>query len=110
MLADTPSPRGSGATLASVDTLSEGFERSVASPLYLVGYVRWDARSDCLIGSSFPCQTINPTAFTGRSQALIPVIAHGILFQVDRRVHVAVVRGLAHRTGPLPRAQRQDFH
>jgi len=33
MLADTPSPRGSGATLASVDTLSEGIERSVASPL-----------------------------------------------------------------------------
>jgi hypothetical protein len=33
MLADTPSPHGSGATLASVGTLSEGFERSVASPL-----------------------------------------------------------------------------
>ena len=44
MLADTSSPRGSDATLASVGTLSEGFERFVASPLYLVGYVRWDAR------------------------------------------------------------------
>jgi hypothetical protein len=33
MLADTSSPRGSDATLASVGTLSEGFERSVASPL-----------------------------------------------------------------------------
>jgi hypothetical protein len=33
MLADTPLPRGSGATLAGVGTLSEGFERSVASPL-----------------------------------------------------------------------------
>ncbi len=33
MLADTPWPRGSDATLASVGTLSEGFERSVASPL-----------------------------------------------------------------------------
>ena len=33
MLADTSSPHGSDATLASVDTLSEGFERSVASPL-----------------------------------------------------------------------------
>ena len=33
MLADTPLPRGSGATLASVVTLSEGFERFVASPL-----------------------------------------------------------------------------
>jgi hypothetical protein len=35
MLADTPSPPGSGATLAIVGTLSEGFERSVASPLLL---------------------------------------------------------------------------
>jgi len=33
MLADTSLPRGSDATLASVGTLSEGFERSVASPL-----------------------------------------------------------------------------
>ena len=33
MLADTPLPYGFGATLANVDTLSEGFERSVASPL-----------------------------------------------------------------------------
>ena len=33
MLADTPSPHGSGVTLASVGTFSEGFERSVASPL-----------------------------------------------------------------------------
>ncbi len=33
MLAGTPSPRGSGATLMSVGTLFEGFERFVASPL-----------------------------------------------------------------------------
>jgi hypothetical protein len=33
MLADTPWPHGSGATLANVGPLSEGFERSVASPL-----------------------------------------------------------------------------
>jgi hypothetical protein len=33
MLADTSSPRGSDATLANVGSLSEGFERSVASPL-----------------------------------------------------------------------------
>ena len=33
MLADTSLPRGSDATLASVGTLSEGFERFVASPL-----------------------------------------------------------------------------
>ena len=35
MLADALSPHGSNATLASVGTLSEGFERFVTSPLYL---------------------------------------------------------------------------
>jgi hypothetical protein len=33
MLADASLPRGSDATLASVGTLSEGFERFVAAPL-----------------------------------------------------------------------------
>lgn len=33
MLADTPWPHGFGANLANVGPLSEGFERSVASPL-----------------------------------------------------------------------------
>ena len=33
MLADTPLPPGSDATLTNVGPLSEGFERSVASPL-----------------------------------------------------------------------------
>ena len=33
MLADTPWPHGFGATFANVGPLSEGFERSVASPL-----------------------------------------------------------------------------
>ena len=55
MLADALSPHGSNATLASVGTLSEGFERFVTSPLYLVGYVRWDARSD---QSSFVKQSL----------------------------------------------------
>ena len=36
MMADTPWPHGFGATLANVGPLSEGFERFVASPLYLV--------------------------------------------------------------------------
>jgi hypothetical protein len=63
MLADTSSPCGRDATLASVGTLSEGFERFVASPLYLVGYVRWDARFDrcLLVKQSFP------TAFRSHS-------------------------------------------
>jgi len=46
MLADTPLPHGSGANLAMVGTLSEGFRRIVTAPPLLVGYVRWDARSD----------------------------------------------------------------
>ena len=56
MLADTSLPRGSDATLASVGTLFEGFERFVASPPYLVGYVRRDARFDqyLLVKQSFP--------------------------------------------------------
>ena len=33
VLADTPSPRGSDATLAGMGTLAEGFERFVAPPL-----------------------------------------------------------------------------
>jgi hypothetical protein len=36
MLADAPLPHGSGANLAVVGTLSEGFGRIVASPPYLV--------------------------------------------------------------------------
>src|ERR1700746_1715272 len=46
MLADTPWPRGFGATLASVGTLSKGSRTVRCSPLCLVGYVRWDAQSD----------------------------------------------------------------
>jgi hypothetical protein len=46
MLADAPSPRGFGADLAVVGPLFKGFGRIVASPPYLVGYVRWDARSN----------------------------------------------------------------
>ena len=67
MLADTPWPHGFGATLASVGPLSEGFERSVASPLNLVGYVRWGARSDQFP----PRQTIIPTAFRSQSGLLV---------------------------------------
>ena len=64
MLADTSSPRGSDATLASVGTLSKGFERFVASPLYLVRCVRWDARFDryLLVKQSFQ-------QLSGRSQS-----------------------------------------
>jgi len=67
MLADTPWPHGFGATLANVGPLSEGFERSVASPL--------QPRRLCAMGRTSdrfpPCQTIIPTAF--RSQSGLPV-------------------------------------
>ena len=49
MLADTPLPRGSGANLAVVGTLSEASDGLLPPRLYLVGYVRWDARSDHLL-------------------------------------------------------------
>ena len=64
MLADAPWPHGSGANLAVVGTLSEGFGRIVASPPYLVGYVRWDARSDRFTSL---CQTIFFNSFTDRT-------------------------------------------
>ena len=63
MLADTPWPRGFGATLASVGTLSKGSRTVRCSPLCLVGYVRWDARSDRVP----PLQTIIFSSFTGRT-------------------------------------------
>ena len=55
MLAGAPLPCGSDATLKSAGTLSEGFRRVVAFPPYLVGYVRWDERSDpfLLVRQSF---------------------------------------------------------
>src|SRR5215469_15263836 len=46
MLVDASLPRGSDANLVVVGSLSEGFGRIVISPPYLVGYVRWDARSN----------------------------------------------------------------
>jgi hypothetical protein len=46
MLADTPLPHGSGANLAVVVYCPRALDESFAFPPYLVGYVRWDARSD----------------------------------------------------------------
>ena len=64
MLADTPLPRGFGAALASVDTFfPRAPEQFVTSPLCLVGYVRWDARSDRVP----PLQTIIFSSFPGRT-------------------------------------------
>src|ERR1700720_4378963 len=65
MLADTPLPRGFGAALASVDTFfPRAPEQFVTSPLCLVGYVRWDARSDRVP----PLQTIIFSSFPGRTK------------------------------------------
>src|SRR6266705_2982231 len=68
MLADTPLPHGFGAALASVDTFPRAPEQFVASPLCLVGYVRWDARSDRVP----PLQTIIFSSFTGRTKGCRP--------------------------------------
>src|SRR6202521_1591658 len=65
MLADTPLPRGFGAALASVDTFfPRAPEQFVTSPLCVVGYVRWDARSDRVP----PLQTIIFSSFPGRTK------------------------------------------
>src|SRR4029077_4247560 len=65
MLADTPLPHGFGAALASVDTFfPRAPEQFVTSPLCLVGYVRWDARSDRVP----PLQTIILSSFPGRTK------------------------------------------
>jgi len=63
MLADTPLPHGSGANLAIVGPLSEGFGRIVASSPCLVGYVRWDARSN----QAPPSLDNHSNSFTGRT-------------------------------------------
>ena len=66
MLADTPLPHGFGAALASVDAFfPRAPEQFVTSPLCLVRYVRWDARSDRVP----PLQTIIFSSFPGRTPA-----------------------------------------
>src|ERR1017187_6147349 len=82
MLADAPLPHSSGANLAVVGTLSEGFGRIVASPPYLVGYVRWDARSDRFTSL---CQTIFFDSFTDRT--LTMSLATPGMFRSCRRRH-----------------------
>ncbi len=48
-------------------TLSEGFRRVVAFPPYLVGYVRWDARS-----GRRSCQTIMFNSFRSHCAEKVP--------------------------------------
>src|SRR5712692_2436736 len=45
MLAETPSPRGSGASRVTVGTVSEGIGQRVTLLPYLVGYCGWHNRS-----------------------------------------------------------------
>src|SRR5260370_35530985 len=54
---------GSGPVLRGWIHFSRAPEQFVASPLWLVGYVRWDARSDRVP----PLQTIIFSSFTGRT-------------------------------------------
>src|ERR1017187_691304 len=83
MLADAPLPHSSGANLAVVGTLSEGFGRIVASPPYLVGYVRWDARSDRFTSL---CQTIFFDSFTDRTLTM-SLATPRFVFSSCRRRH-----------------------
>ncbi len=55
-------------------------ERFVASPLCLVGYVRWDARSDRVP----PLQTIIFSSFPGRTPGSRP-LAQNIIFRFPER-------------------------
>ena len=63
VLVDTPSPRGSDATLAGMGTLSEGFERFVAAPARLErvwgAFVVWGA---AICGSTDETQDAAPCA------------------------------------------------
>ena len=77
MLADTPWPHGFGATLTNVGPLSEGFERSVASPL--------QPRRLCAMG-----RTVRSISSLSDN--------HSNSFQVAVRV--------ARNPGPIPRSSR----
>src|SRR6202040_880113 len=118
MLADTPLPRGFGAALASVDTFfPRAPEQFVTSPLCLVGYVRWDARSDrvpplqTIIFSSFPGRTKGcrpPGSWPDRSiQRLLSIQTYGVISWIRRR-RIAnmplVVVGLPEQVGDYERA------
>ena len=104
MLADALSPHGSNATLASVGTLSEGFERFVTSPLYLVGYVRWDARSDRVP----PLQTIIFSSFTGRTKVCRPT-ARKLVFGIPKScLRTRRFRLKADQRSSTPRAEIAD--
>src|SRR6266849_10852938 len=63
MLADTPWPRGFGATLASVGTFSKGSRTVRYLPALPCRLVRWDPRSDRVP----PLQTIIFSSFTART-------------------------------------------
>src|SRR6267143_482767 len=87
-----PSPPNAGRyTVASrfrCRTYARGYifprapEQFVTSPLCLVGYVRWDARSDRVP----PLQTIIFSSFTGRTKGCRPLVQ-------NRRVCSALVNG-----------------
>src|SRR2546425_9859518 len=74
MLAETPSPHGSGASRVTVGTLSEGIWQRVTLLPYLVGYCRWNNRSGpynlpdnqpCdLVSQCFPLTTPFRTRFS----------------------------------------------
>src|SRR5438445_8730209 len=69
-------------------------EQFVASPLCLVGYVRWDARSDRVP----PLQTIIFSSFTGRTKVSRP-LAQNPLFILQNSIRAGIVDEIAQNLG-----------
>src|SRR2546425_9441757 len=64
MLAETPSPHGSGASRVTVGTLSEGIGQRVTLLPYLVGYCRWNNRSGPYnLPDNQPCDLVSQCFF-----------------------------------------------
>jgi len=59
MLADTPFPRGSGASRVTVGTVSAGSVRVVTFPHICVGYCWWNNRSGHYVPDNQPCDLVS---------------------------------------------------
>src|SRR5713101_5714616 len=74
-------------------------EQFVTSPLCLVGYVRWDARSDRVP----PLQTIIFSSFTGRTKGCRPTGCNRVA--AESKCRVQPLLRIACFTSPEPRAR-----
>src|ERR1700758_4433983 len=106
MLADTPSPHGSGAPLASVGTFSEGFERSVASPLLprrlrAMGCAVWSI----LHAKQSFLAALQVAACDGTHGLINFLLVRQSFQQLSGRSLVCPLHGQAKQTGRLSRLQ-----